>query len=77
MYISFAAIDRKKMGRRKQDIIWPHLYDAGGNLNATWYVEYSIRNPVSNTMERFRHYEGFKNFDNINRVDAFKFGLAA
>jgi hypothetical protein len=33
---SVAAIDRKN-GRRKQDVIWPHLCDAGGNLDATWY----------------------------------------
>jgi hypothetical protein len=62
---SVAAIDRKKMGRRKQDIIWLHLNDGGGNLEKNWYVEYTIRDPVSGKMERFRHYDRLKNFDNV------------
>ena len=48
------------MARRKKEIIWPHLNDAGGDLNKLWYVEYSLRNPFSGKMERFRHYDGFK-----------------
>jgi integrase len=51
------------MGRRKQEIIWPHLCDGGGKLEATWYVEYSIRNPVTGKMERLRHYDGFRDID--------------
>jgi len=37
----------KDMARRKKEIIWPHLNNAGGNLNKLWYVEYSLRNPLS------------------------------
>jgi len=48
------------MARRKKDIIWPHLCDAGGDPCKLWYVEYSLRNPVNNKMERFRHYDGFR-----------------
>ena len=48
------------MARRKKDIVWSHLNDAGSDLSKGWYVEYSLRNPVNNEMERFRHYDGFK-----------------
>jgi len=44
------------MGRRKKEIVWPHLNNEG----ESWYVEYSVRNPKSDRLERFRHYEGFK-----------------
>jgi len=48
------------MARRKKDVVWPHLNDAGGDLNKLWYVEYSLRNFRIDKMQRFRHYEGFK-----------------
>jgi hypothetical protein len=47
------------MTRRKSNIVWPHLNDGGGYLDKSWYVEYSLRN-LNNKMERFRHYDGFK-----------------
>lgn len=51
------------MARKKSDVIYPRLRTQKGNLNADWYVEYSIRNPVSGKMERSRIYEGFKDID--------------
>ncbi len=48
------------MARRRKDIIWPHLNDGGGDLTKTWHVEYSLRNPVTGEMKRFKVYEGFK-----------------
>jgi integrase len=51
------------MGRKKQEIIWPHLNDAGGDMKGTWYIEYALRNPVTDKMERVRHYDKFKDFD--------------
>ena len=53
------------MARRKKEIVWPHLNDAGKDLSKLWYVEYSLRNPVSGKMERYRNYEGFTNIDTI------------
>jgi integrase len=50
----------KKMARRKKDIVWPHLNDAGGRLEKSWYVEYALRDPVTDKMERIRHYDKFK-----------------
>ncbi len=47
------------MVRKKSLIILPKLKDAGGDISKKWYVEYSCRNPHTDKMERFRHYEGF------------------
>lgn len=51
------------MARRKKDVSWPHLNNAEGKMDANWYVEYSLRNPFSGEVERFRIYEGFNQFD--------------
>ena len=53
------------MARRKKEIVLPHLNDGGKDLSKLWYVEYSLRNPVSGKMERYRNYEGFTNIDTI------------
>jgi len=55
----------KGMARRKLEIAWPHLYNAGGDLSKTWFVEYSIRNPVTGKMERFKHSDGFKKLKTV------------
>ena len=55
------------MARRKKEIVLPHLNDAGKDLSKLWYVEYSLRNPVSGKMERYRNYEGFTNIDTIEK----------
>lgn len=47
------------MGRKKSVVVLPHLVDAGGDVNKTWYVEYSMRDPYTNKMKRFRDYAGF------------------
>lgn len=47
------------MGRKKAVIVLPHLMDAGGDMSKTWYVEYSMRDPYTNQMRRFRDYAGF------------------
>lgn len=46
--------------RPKKNIIYPHLNNSGGNIDADWYVEFSLRNPESGKMERKRIYDGFK-----------------
>ena len=45
------------MARRRKEIVMPHLNDCGGDLTKKWYVEYSVRNPKTDKMERLRHYE--------------------
>lgn len=47
------------MSRPKNDIIYPHLNNADGDMNAAWYVEYSVRNNTTGKMERKRTYKGF------------------
>lgn len=50
------------MARRRKEIVMPHLNDCGGDLSKKWYVEYSIRNPQTNSMERVRLYEEINRF---------------
>ena len=50
------------MARRKKEIVVPHLNDCGGDLTKKWYVEYSIRNPKTDKMERVRSYEDINRF---------------
>lgn len=33
------------MSRPKRDIIWPKLKNSNGNIDADWYVEFSLRVP--------------------------------
>lgn len=47
------------MARKKAVFIQPKLKDCGGDLTKKWYVEYSLRDPQTGEMKRFRHYEGF------------------
>ena len=54
--------NKKKMARRRKEIIMPHLNDCGGDLAKKWYVEYSIRNPKTGKMERVRNYDGINQF---------------
>lgn len=49
--------------RTKRDVILPKLKNAKGDMNADWYVEFSIRNPESGKMERKRIYTGFKEIE--------------
>lgn len=48
-----------QMGRKRLLVILPKLKDCGGDLRKKWYVEYSLRDPQSGEMKRFRYYEGF------------------
>jgi integrase len=50
------------MARRRKEIVMPHLNDCGGDLSKKWYVEYSVRNPQTDSLERVRLYE------DINRL---------
>ncbi|MEG1587347.1 MAG: site-specific integrase [Bacteroidales bacterium] len=44
------------MTRRKSIVILPSLRDCKGDMTKQWFVEYSIRNPKTDKMERKRHY---------------------
>lgn len=51
------------MARRKKIVILPHLCDAGGDINKKWWVEYSMRDPRTDEMKRFRNYASFSNIN--------------
>lgn len=53
------------MTRKKSLVILPKLKDCGGDLSKKWYVEYSCRDPHTNEMKRFRHYEGFSDLRSV------------
>lgn len=53
------------MGRKKTVIVLPRLVDAGGDMSKEWYVEYSMRDPYTGQMKRFREYAGFKNIGSL------------
>ncbi len=46
------------MARRKILISLPTLNDKKGDARKQWYVEYGVRNPRTDKLERFRIYEG-------------------
>lgn len=39
---------------RQKIVILPKVYDAGGDISKAWFVYFSVRNPLSKKMERFR-----------------------
>ena len=49
------------MTRKKAIVILPRLIDSGGDVLKKWWVEYSIRNPKTDEMKRFRDYASFSN----------------
>lgn len=53
------------MARKKAIVILPHLVDFGGDVSKKWWVEYSIRNPKTDVMKRFRDYASFSNITSI------------
>ncbi|HPS38852.1 MAG TPA: site-specific integrase [Candidatus Cloacimonadota bacterium] len=52
---------------RQKLIIMPKLNDCGGKISRQWFVYYSCRNPKTGKMERFRHYDGFKELSSHDR----------
>ena len=48
------------MGRRKLNIVLPHLVN-GDDMSKAGFVEYKLRNPRTGIMERFRVYQGINN----------------
>lgn len=53
------------MARRKSIMILPELKDRNGDLSKEWFVEYSVRNPKTEVMERFRISKGINHFVTI------------
>lgn len=51
----------QQMSRQKL-IIMPQLHDYKGDLTKQWFVFYSLRNPSTGKMQRFREYKGFSGF---------------
>jgi integrase len=52
------------MARRKSIAILPHLIDCGGDMTKKWCVEYSMRDPETGEMKRFRNYGVFAKVQN-------------
>lgn len=53
--------DAKKSNKMKQLIIrLPMLYDARGDISKKWFVYYSVPNPKTGKMERFKELAGLK-----------------
>ena len=40
--------------KRKKIVILPKLNDAGGDLSKKWFIYYSVRDPRTDKMKRFR-----------------------
>ena len=53
--------------KRKKIVILPKLNDAGGDLSKKWFVFYSVRDPRTDKMERFRVFEGLNIPDEAKR----------
>lgn len=51
------------MARRQKLVILPRLINAGGDITRKWWVEYSMRDPRTGEMKRFRNYTPFSNVD--------------
>ena len=49
--------------KRKKIVILPKLNDAGGNLSKKWFVYYSVRDPRTDKMERFKDHVGLSHPD--------------
>ena len=47
------------MARPKKNIILPRIIDNNGDLSKKWYVEYSVRDPKTDKLNRYREYTGF------------------
>jgi integrase len=52
--------------RRRAIVILPRLYDANGDINKPWFVDYSYRNPKTGKMQRFRISQGFRQLKSAN-----------
>ena len=53
--------------RRKKIVILPKLNDAGGDLSKKWFVYYSVRDPRTDKMKRFREHSGLSQADESER----------
>ena len=58
------------MARKRSLVILPKLKNCGGDLSKKWYVEYSCRDPQTNEMKRFRHYDGFAELNTVQEREA-------
>ena len=57
--------------KRIKLIILPKLNDAGGDLSKKWFVYYSVRDPRTNKMQRFKEYDGLSSRDeDLRRIAA-------
>lgn len=53
--------------KRKKLVILPKLNDSGGDLSKKWFIYYTVRNPRTNEMERFRDHRELSQADESER----------
>ena len=53
--------------KRKKIVILPKLNDAGGDLSKKWFIYYSVRDPRTDKMKRFREHSGLSQADETER----------
>lgn len=52
---------------RQKLVILPKLHDYHGDISKRWFVFYSVKDPRSGKMVRFRHYNGFTDLSSEER----------
>ena len=57
------SLKNQTVMKRKKIVILPKLNDAGGNLSKKWFVYYSVRDPRTDKMERFKDHVGLSHPD--------------
>ena len=55
-----------KKDNKNEIIRLPEIQNLDGNLSKQWYVEFYVRSPYSNKMERFRKFQGINIFKMFN-----------
>jgi len=53
----------------KKLIILPKLCNCNGRQKKQWFVYYSVRDPQTGKMHRFRHYDGFTGLSELEKYD--------
>lgn len=53
----------------KKLIIMPKLNNCSGNLKKQWFVYFSVRNPKTGKMQRFRSYDGFTGLSELEKLE--------
>lgn len=53
------------MGKMKKMVKLPIIYNAGGDLEKNWFIEFYVRNPRNDKFERLRKKKGINGFHSL------------